>query len=150
MVEAHIPDYEIVSVLGRGNTAMVYRAVFTPAQQPVALKVLDPRLVSDPAFVPLLRQEAREAALLKHPNVGRIYACGGTGSLCYLAMELIEGETLASILRRGALTPQQACHVVRQVGDALDYAHTEGVLHRDIRPANILLDEDGNVTMVDF
>lgn len=149
MTETLIPGYDIISVLGRGETATVYHAVFS-GRQPVALKVLDSRLSSDPDFITYFRGDLKSAASLDHPNIGRVYACGSTGTAPYIAAELVEGESLRAILRRRLPSLEEAARVLEGVGSALDFAHEQRMLHRDVQPGNILLRENGSVVLVDF
>ncbi|MGV3724038.1 MAG: serine/threonine protein kinase, partial [Actinomycetota bacterium] len=150
MIETQIPGYEIEGVLGRGHTAIVYRAQFLRLGQAVALKILDPRLASDPEFIGRFRDDLRIAATLEHPNIARVFACGGTGSMCYLSMQLIDGESLGRALQRGAVPVEHAISLVAQIGAALDYAHSRGVIHRDLKPSNVLIRRDGQAFVVDF
>src|SRR5947209_14792669 len=145
-----IPGFEILSVLGESETSTVYQARFVSLDRPVALKVLNPRLLGDPEFTTRFREETSAAGKLEHPNIVRVYACGGDGMLGYVASELIEGESLREILQRVPMTPRQASRIVTQVAAALDYAHGQGVLHRYVCPSNILLRGDFHVVVTDF
>lgn len=145
-----IGSYQIISELGRGGMATVYRA-FQPAfNRYIALKVLPAHLAHDQTFVARFSREAQIAAGLKHPNIVEIYEVS-TAEPYYLAMQLVEGETLAAIIRReGKLEPSRAAAILQQVANALDYAHARGVVHRDVKPSNILLDHAGRAILSDF
>ncbi len=149
-LETEIPGYQVQALLGRGATATVYRALYTAAEHPVALKVMDPRLLSDPEYLGRLREEVRATANLQHTGIGRVYACGGEGAVCFIAMELIEGPSLAQVLEQGPLQIRDAAELSLAAAEALDFAHANGVLHRDVKPSNILLESGGRVVLVDF
>ena len=148
--------YRIDALLGRGGMAEVYRAWNTGLQRYEALKVLPPHMTFDKSFVDRFLNEARMAAGLHHPHIATIHAVSDPGApQPYFAMELIEGEDLANLLRRrGSLPWPEALPIVFQIAEALDYAHHRGVMHRDVKPANVLLQPTGNggwsVKVVDF
>lgn len=143
--------YRILSEIGRGGFATVYRALDTTLDREVALKVLDPLLMRDATWVARFHREARAVARLKHPHIVTIYEIGEADGRLYIAMELIEGPGLdAEIGRRGRIPWNEALTILGQVADALDYAHGQGVLHRDLKPANILLDPRKGAVLTDF
>ncbi len=145
--------YRIVSKVARGGMASVYEAVDTRLERPVALKVMHPGLAEDQAFVARFIREARSAARLSDPGVVAVYDQGrddGTG-LVFLAMELVPGRTLRDVIRsRGRLTPREALDVLDPVLSALAAAHRAGIVHRDVKPENVLLADDGRVKVADF
>ena len=140
--------YRIVGLLGRGGMGEVYRADDLTLGQPVALKFLRG---DDPALAARLRDETRTARQVSHPNVCRVHDVAEWGGRPFVSMEYIDGEDLASLLRRiGRLPPDKAVEIVRQVCSGLAAAHDRGVLHRDLKPANVMLDARGQVRITDF
>jgi WD40 repeat protein/serine/threonine protein kinase len=138
----HIGNYQVVRVLGKGGMGTVYLAQQSGLNRPVALKVLK----SSDKYEELVRfrQEASMAARLKHPNIVQIYEVGTAEEGDYLAMEYVEGGTLASQIGQGPLEPRDAATLVTQVVDAMAHAHAAGIIHRDLKPANILLSGEFN------
>ena len=146
-----IGRFQILSELGRGGMAVVYRALQPDLDRVVALKVLPAHLTDDPSYVARFRQEARSAAKLEHPHIMPIYEVGETDGFHYIAMKFIAGRTLKQIVQQeGALDPVRAARYLAQVADALDYAHRRGVIHRDIKPSNVMLTEEDWVFLTDF
>lgn len=143
--------YHILEEIGRGGFATVYRAEDTALGREVALKVLDPLLMRDQAFVTRFQREARAAARLEHPQIVPIYDVGASEERLFIAMRLVRGGSLARVLAEGKrYSWEEMLQLLRQVGDALRYAHAEGVIHRDIKPDNILLDERSGALLSDF
>jgi serine/threonine-protein kinase len=143
--------YELEQRIGRGGMADVFLARDQLLDRPVAIKVLFPEYAADPAFVERFRREAQSAANLNHPNIVGVYDWGRYGSTYFIAMEFVAGRTLADVLRtNGTITPQQATDVAIEVSSALAFAHRNGVVHRDVKPANILVGHDGRVKVADF
>lgn len=133
--------YQIKAPLGRGGFATVYRAHDASLDRDIALKILAPHLAWEPDTVARFKQEARIAARLKHPNIVAIHEIGEMDGQIFIAMELIEGESLRDHLkRRGSLSVEETIALLSPIADALDYAHSQGVVHRDVKPANILLE----------
>src|SRR5438552_1646088 len=131
--------------------AQVWEAHDEILARAVAVKVLHPHLADDTAFLERFRREAVAAARLSHPNVVAIFDTGVDGSLAYIVMELVRGRTLRELLAaRGALGPARAVQIAAQTADALDYAHGHGIVHRDVKPANVLIADDGRVKVADF
>ncbi len=144
------PGLEIERVIGEGGMGVVYQAVQKQLGRRVALKVLSPALASDPQFVERFNREARALAQLSHPNIVAVHDFGIHDGVPYLIMEYVEGTPLRKLLASGKLTPERALEVVPQICDALAYAHARGVVHRDVKPENILLDREGRVKIADF
>jgi len=143
--------YRIVSLLGRGGMGEVYRADDLELGQPVALKFLPPELSADPDRLQRFRDEVRIALRVTHPNVCRVHDIGEADGQLFLSMEYVDGEDLASLLRRiGRLPQERAVAVARQICAGLAAAHDQGILHRDLKPANVMLDGRGNVRLTDF
>src|SRR5918995_4334439 len=131
--------------------ATVYRATDTQLGRAVALKILRPEYLRDPDFASRFRQEAQAAASLSHSNVVTVYDYGEDPSAPFIVMELVDGEDLATILRRsGALPPRQVARIGAGVAQALAVAHARGLVHRDVKPGNVLIGADGRVKVVDF
>ncbi len=144
--------YRIEREIGRGGMAIVYLAYHQWLERPVALKVLQPQLQQDSNVVARFLVEAKAAARLEHPNIVAVYDAGVADGVHYMAMEYIEGETLADVLARldGPAPAEFVLSVTSQVASALDYAHRRGIVHRDIKPSNILVQENGKVLLTDF
>jgi serine/threonine kinase PknH len=143
--------YEIEDLLGIGGMAIVYRArQRSLGGRQVALKVLAPERSSDESFRERFRREGEHAAQLDHPHIVPVYDAGEADGQLYLAMRLIEGETLAHRISRGPLAPGETIALLRPVADALDLAHAENLVHRDVKPQNILLDTRGRPYLADF
>jgi serine/threonine-protein kinase len=143
--------YSLERELGRGGMGVVYLAREVRLDRPVAIKLLPPSKTADPKLRERFLREARTAAKLSHPNVIPIHAVEEIGEFVFFAMAYIEGETLTErVRRRGPLVPSEGARVLRDVAWALAYAHTQGVIHRDVKPDNILLEATGRVLVADF
>jgi len=143
--------YEVQALIGRGAMGTVYLARDVALGRPVALKVLLGSLARNPAMVRGFYREAQAAAPLRHPNIVRVYTAGIESGTPYIAMEYVPGEPLDRFLRRkGQVSWQAALYVGAQVAEALHCAHEAGIIHRDVKPANILLDRQGRVRLTDF
>ena len=143
--------YELIKRIGRGGMADVFLARDILLDRDVAVKVLFPEHAIDPNFVERFRREAQSVAGLNHPNIVSVYDWGQTGNTYFMAMEYVDGRTLADGLRRsGRLTAKSAATVAMAIANALAYAHRNNVVHRDIKPANILMGNDGAIKVVDF
>jgi tRNA A-37 threonylcarbamoyl transferase component Bud32 len=144
------PQLEILELLGQGGMGAVYKARQPGLDRFVALKILPPEAVRDPAFAERFSREARALAKLNHPNIVSVYDSGKAGDLYYFIMEFIDGVNLRQLIRTGHILPREALQIVPQICDALQFAHDEGIVHRDIKPENILLDKRGRVKIADF
>lgn len=133
--------YQLLQRLGQGAMAQVYRALDPTSGREVAIKILHPHLTADEGFVDRFRREAQAAASLDHPHIIRILDHGSEGDLSYLVMELVDGPSLKTALqkRKKPLSPEEAVHLVATLAEALQHAHAQGVVHRDVKPSNVLL-----------
>ena len=142
--------YRLVELLGRGGMGEVWKAFDTATQRVVAVKVLPPQLAADPVFEKRFRREAFTAASLNEPHVVPIHNFGEIEGRLYVDMRLIEGEDLQHVLKQGPLDAGRAVKVIEQVASALNAAHRAGLVHRDVKPSNILLAEDDFAYLIDF
>jgi formylglycine-generating enzyme required for sulfatase activity/predicted Ser/Thr protein kinase len=144
-----VGGYRVVETLGRGGMATVYKAYEAGPDRYVALKVLPSEFLHDPVFADRFRREARLIARLEHPAIVPLYAYGVDEQVPWMAMKLVEGGPLSSLLRAGRLDPERAVSILRGVAEALEFAHSQGVIHRDVKPHNVLL-EEARVFLADF
>ena len=142
-----IPGYRIEAVGGRGGWSVVYRAVQLSLGRPVALKVVAAELARDEGFRARFWRECEMAASIEHPNVIPVYDAGEAAGTPYVAMRWVEGATLRELL---PVEPERAAAVVAQVADGLDAAHDRGLVHRDVKPGNVLVEEGGRAFVSDF
>ena len=147
---ARIGPYEILSALGAGGMGEVYRARDTKLGRDVAIKSLPAAFLHEPERVARLQREAQLLASLNHPHIAAIYGFEETDGAHLLILELVDGQTLADLLRRGPLALGEVLTIARQVAEALEAAHEKGIIHRDLKPANIALTRDGTVKILDF
>lgn len=144
-------DYNVVGELGRGGFAVVYSVRDLRLSRYLAVKVMRPDLVASPQALERFRREARIAAGLDHPNILPVSFAGEAAGLVYYAMPRVRGQTLRERLRQdGSLPVDEALRIFTEVGHGLHYAHQQGVVHRDVKPANIMLEHTGKVLVLDF
>jgi serine/threonine protein kinase len=142
--------YEVIAAIGAGGMGEVYRARDTRLKRDVALKVLPDRFSRDPARLARFQREAELLAALNHSNIAAVYGLESADGVNSIAMELVDGPTLAESLARGPLPLRDTLNIARQVADALEGAHSKGVVHRDLKPSNLKVTADGKVKVLDF
>jgi serine/threonine protein kinase len=142
--------YEIASQIGAGGMGEVYQATDANLGRQVAIKVMPDAFAADADRLARFDREARTLAALNHPNIAHIYGLERTDAHIALVMELVEGETLAERISRGAVPVDEALAIARQIAEALSAAHAQGIIHRDLKPANVKVSADGTVKVLDF
>src|SRR5262245_59920052 len=151
-----IGAYEVIATLGEGGMGQVYRARDTRLNRDVAIKVLLAAVADDPERLARFGREAQLLASLNHPNIAQIYGLEteerreGAAATAFIVMELVEGEELADRIARGPIPIDEALPMARQIAEALEAAHEQGVIHRDLEPANVKIRNDGTVKVLDF
>jgi serine/threonine-protein kinase len=150
-----VGKYKIVQRLGRGGMAEVYQAYQASLDRHVAIKVILPFMTADPDFLKRFEREARAVAALRHPNIIQVFDYDVEAGMPYMVMEYLEGDSLKSLLekleRRGQTLPDtQAVRLVREIAQALGFAHRQNVVHRDVKPSNVMMDRSGRVVLTDF
>src|SRR5262244_4018393 len=143
-------SFEVLAPLGAGGMGEVYRARDTRLGREVALKVLPESLAADRDRLARFEQEARSASALNHPNIVTIHDIGESGSVSFIAMELIEGQTLREIVVEGPMPLRRILAIAPQVAEGLAKAHAAGIVHRDLKPENVMVTRDGYVKILDF
>jgi eukaryotic-like serine/threonine-protein kinase len=147
---AVLADYRVTGKVGSGGMGQVYRASDTKLQREVALKVLASDFAHDSAWLSRFRREARVLASLNHPHIAAIYGLEESDGVLAIAMELVEGPTLAERMARGRIPVPEALELGKQIAEALEFAHEKGIVHRDLKPANVKIRVDGMVKVLDF
>ncbi len=155
LIGSTLGQYRLMEELGKGGMASVYKAYQPSLDRYVAIKVLHPFVATEEEFVGRFHREAKAVAALRHPRIVQIHDFGSKDDLYYMVMEFIEGQTLKDRLEElkdsgWLMTMEEACHIAEQVADALDYAHRRGMIHRDVKPANIMLTSEGEAILTDF
>src|SRR5216683_1760338 len=146
---SHLGPYEILAPLGAGGMGEVYRARDTRLERTVAIKILPAQFSCDPVRKQRFEREAKTISSLNHPHICVLHDVGHHDGVDYLVMECVEGETLAKRLEKGPLPLEQVLKIGAQIADALDKAHRSGVVHRDLKPGNIMLTSSG-AKLLDF
>lgn len=155
LIGARLGNYEVEGPLGRGGMAHVYKAWDTTLKRPAAIKVIEPNLSAEARYRERFEREAQSIAALEHAHIVPVYYFGKTINLYYLAMKFVEGEDLGALMNRYAIAGEylpadDILRIVEGVSGALDYAHRKGVIHRDVKPSNIMIDRDGHPYLTDF
>ncbi len=149
-LERLFPQLEVYELIGKGGMGAVYRARHRSLDRQVALKLLPPELEREPGFSSRFLREAQAMARLDHPHIVRVFDHGQAEGQHYLVLEYVDGLNLRQLMRRRELSTAEALALVPQICDALQYAHDQGVVHRDVKPENILVNLDGKVKIADF
>lgn len=142
--------YEITAKVGEGGMAEVYKGYQQSLNRYVAIKILRKELAQDSNFVERFRREALAVAELNHPNILHVYDAGAAKGVYYIVMAYVEGGNLKDVILRGAMAPEAAADIAAQLADALDHAHRQGLVHRDVKPTNILMTREGRPLLTDF
>lgn len=146
-----VPGYKILEPVGKGTTGVIYRAIQLSLDRAVALKVLAPKVAAHAKVKERFLQEARLAAKLNHPSIIQVYDVAEKDGVTYIAMEYVDGPSVGEILRRGgAMDEKRAVRVAAEVAGALEFAYARGIIHRDVKPDNILLNSEGRVRLADL
>ena len=150
MLGATISHYKITGKLGEGGMGVVYKAEGTALERTVALKFLAPHLLQDEESLKRFHREAKAAAALSHPNICRVYEIGEADGNTFISMEFVEGESLDQRIGQSPLPVSEALGIAQQIAKGLEAAHEKGIVHRDIKPGNVMVDDKGHVTVMDF
>jgi serine/threonine protein kinase len=143
--------YEVEDVVGLGGIGVLYRARQLRLDRPVALKVVEAGVARDPVVRERLRREARAVASLDHPNVVPLYEAGEKDGTVYIVSRWVDGTELGALLyREGPMDPAAAARIAAQIADALEFAHDKGLIHRDVKPSNLIVTSEGHVYLTDF
>lgn len=155
LIGFQLDEYRLQALLGQGGMARVYRALDINLNRTVAIKVIDKPYRADAEYGLRFKREAQAIAQLDHPNIVRLYRYGEVNGLLYMAMQFIHGADLGYLLNKYReegtyIEPGEASRIIREIGEALDYAHSKGVIHRDVKSSNIMLDQRGRAILTDF
>ena len=150
MAERMISHYRVLAELGRGGMGVIYRAEDTRLNREVALKLLSDPMLADEDMIRRFQREARAASALNHPHICTVYDVGEDQGTHFIAMELLEGQTLAAAIASHALSVESVLRLGIQISDALDAAHKRGIIHRDLKPANVFVTSRGDAKLLDF
>jgi serine/threonine protein kinase len=149
-IAKHFPEFELLECLGCGGMGVVYKARQPKLNRIVAMKILAPEKVAKPRFAERFQREAQALARLNHPNIVKVLDFGEAGGLYFLLMEFVEGFSLRQLLQARKIPPDVALAILPKICEALQFAHEQGVVHRGIKPENVLLDYGGRVMIADF
>jgi serine/threonine-protein kinase len=149
-LEADLPDFDVIELIGQGGMGAVYKARHRGLDRVVAIKILPRRETGDPQLAERFAREARALARLKHEQIVMAFDAGLTERYSYFVMEYVEGPNLRQLLAGGAIPPDRSIEIARDVCEALRYAHENGVVHRDIKPENVLIASGGRAKLADF
>ena len=150
LIGQNLGQYEIIELLGQGGMATVYKAHQPSIGRYVAIKVLPPHAALDEQFIDRFRLEAKTIGGLQHPHILPLYDYGTQDDILYLVMAFVDGGSLEDLVEEGTISVNRIEKILREIASALDYAHRRGVIHRDVKPANILLDSEGHALLADF
>ncbi len=150
LIGQSLGQYQIIALLGKGGMSTVYRARQASINRDVAIKVIRPDLAETEDFIKRFEREGQTIASLSHPHILKVFDYGKTESLVYLVMEMMTGGSLNDLIQEGPMPTDMINRMLEQIGSALDYAHLRGVVHRDLKPQNVLLDENQNGLLTDF
>src|SRR5437870_969834 len=150
MIGTKIAHYKITAHLGTGGMGEVYQAIDSKLGRRVAIKLLPAAFASDAERLSRFRREAHLLASLNHPNIAHIYGLEESGETRCIVMELVEGETLQARIKRGPIPLDESLKIAKQIAEALEAAHEKGVIHRDLKPGNVMLTSEGKVKVLDF
>ena len=150
MIGSTISHYRVLDELGQGGMGVVYRAVDTRLGREVALKFLPDSFADNATAITRFRREARAASALNHPNICTIYDIGEHEGRHFIAMELLRGQSLRDRIEKGPLPAAEVCRIGAQLAGALEVAHAQGVIHRDVKPGNIIVSDRGTAKLMDF
>ena len=145
-----LSHYRLVEKIGEGGMGVVWKAEDTKLGRAVAVKVLPPEFAEDKQRLARFEREAKLLAALNHPNVAAIYGLEAVDGVHFLVLELVDGQTLAQMTKTGPLPVEESLDVCRQVAEGLEAAHDAGVIHRDLKPGNVIVTEDGKSKVLDF
>src|SRR5512137_2289755 len=143
-------QYQLIEPISSGGMATIYKAYQPGLDRVVAIKVLPEFLLDQPGFLERFRIEAQAIAKLDHPHILPVYDYGEAERTPYLVMKYVPGGTLRDLMAKGAIDPRRAAPLLRQMAEALEHAHQQGVIHRDVKPSNVLLQDGGWVQLMDF
>ena len=150
MIGKTLGNFACTALLGKGGMGEVYRAKDQKLGRDVAVKMLPEEFAHDADRVARFQREAKLLASLNHPNIASIYGLEESNGIQFLVLELVEGDTLADRLKRGAIPVEESLKLALQIAEALEAAHEKGVIHRDLKPANIKVTPEGKVKVLDF
>jgi serine/threonine-protein kinase len=155
LIGAYLGEYQIESLLGQGGMARVYRGIEPQTRRLAAVKVIEASFQHDSDYRARFEREAKAIARLHHPNIVKLYRYGEINNIIYIAMQYVPGADLASVMDAchsagNWLNLADVCHLARQVAAALDYAHAQGIIHRDVKPSNVLVSREGQAVLTDF